>query len=316
MSVIDDVVGGDIRAAARLMRDLDDRLPRSVELLKQLHRHSGRAAVIGMTGNPGCGKSTLVDALIGWYRQQGQRVGVLAIDPSSPFSGGAILGDRIRMQRHALDDNVFIRSIASRGYLGGLSRSTTDIIAVLDAMGFDMILVETVGVGQAEVDIVEAAHVSVVVVVPGLGDEIQTMKAGILEIADILCLNKADSPGADRTLQDLEQMLGLRGDATPRPPIISTVATSRIGIPELAQAVNQHLHRQNSPARQAWLVKQARRQVENLLHESAAQKVLERLGDRYEELILQVARREIDPYTLVEQILTQHLSNSISEHRC
>jgi len=234
-------------------------------------------------------------------------VGVLAIDPSSPFSGGAILGDRIRMQRHALDDHVFIRSTASRGHLGGLSRSTTDLITVLDAMGSDTILVETVGVGQAEVDIVQAAHVSVVVVVPGLGDEIQTMKAGVLEIADILCLNKADSPDADRTLQDLEHMLSLRGDTHPRPPIISTVATSRLGIPELAQAVNQHLHGQKSPAHQAWLVKQARRQVEDLFRETMAQDVLARLGDQYEELILQVARREIDPYTAVEQIISQTL---------
>jgi LAO/AO transport system kinase len=306
--LVSHVLAGDQRAAARLMRDLDDRVPAAVECLRELYVHTGRARIIGITGNPGCGKSTLVDALVACYRKQGLKVAVVAVDPSSPFSGGAILGDRIRMQRHALDDGVFIRSLASRGHLGGLSRSTTDIVVVMDAMGSDVVLVETVGVGQAEVDIVEAAHVSVVVVVPGLGDEVQAIKAGILEIADILCVNKADREGAARTVHDLEMMLGLRPEQAARPPILSTVAVAGTGVPELCAELELQLDARDTAAWEARRLRRARREVAQILQERAAEEVRGRVGDRLEQLVEQVARRELDPYTLVDQLIAEALA--------
>ena len=307
MSSAADVVAGNLRAAARLMRDLDDRMPRAVEQLKELYPHTGKAHIIGITGNPGSGKSTLVNGLIKRYREQGLRVGVVAVDPSSPFSGGAILGDRIRMQRHALDEGVFIRSLASRGHLGGLSRSTSDIVSVMDAMGQQVVLVETVGVGQAEVDIVEAAHVSVVVAVPGLGDEVQAIKAGVLEIADILCVNKADRAGADRTLHDLQMMLDLSTSSRPRPPILSTVATTGQGVTELVQQLDQFFD-DEVDREQSWrrrVLARARRQVEDLLRQEAWDRARQGMGPDLAPLIDAVARRQLDPYTAVEQILAR-----------
>jgi LAO/AO transport system kinase len=243
--VVDGVVRGDIRTGARLMRDLDDRRPAALAALKALFPHTGKAYIVGITGNPGAGKSTVVDALISHYRAAGERVGVVCVDPTSPFSGGAILGDRIRMQRHALDAGVFIRSLATRGTLGGLSRSTLDVVAVLDAMGYTRILVETVGVGQDEIDIMKAAHTTVVVTVPGLGDDIQAIKAGLLEIAEVLVVNKADREGADRTERDLLHMLGLRAHGERKAvEIVRTIATHGLaagsGIAALGAAIEQH----------------------------------------------------------------------------
>ncbi|HSN30600.1 MAG TPA: methylmalonyl Co-A mutase-associated GTPase MeaB, partial [Kofleriaceae bacterium] len=219
------ILDGNVRAAARLMRDLDDRRPDAMTALKQLFPHTGKSYIVGITGNPGAGKSTVVDALIAHYRSQGEKVGVVAVDPTSPFSGGAILGDRIRMQRHALDPDVFIRSLATRGHLGGLSRSTFDVASVLDAMGYTRILIETVGVGQDEVEVMRAAHTTVVVTVPGLGDDIQAIKAGLLEVADVLVVNKADREGADRTERDLMHMLDLRTGDRKAVEIVRTIAT-------------------------------------------------------------------------------------------
>ena len=212
------IVGGDVRAAARLMRDLDDRFSEAEETLRALFPMTGRAWVIGITGSPGAGKSTLTDQLIGHHRRAGRTVGVIAVDPTSPFSGGAILGDRIRMQDHATDPGVFIRSLGTRGNLGGLSRSTSDLVKVLDAMGKEIILVETVGVGQDEVEIASLAHTVVVVAVPGMGDDVQAIKAGVLEIADVFCVNKADREGADRTIRDLQGMLEVRRIIQAPPP--------------------------------------------------------------------------------------------------
>jgi LAO/AO transport system kinase len=191
------------------MRDLDDDIPSAQRTLKTLYRHTGRAYILGITGAPGAGKSTLVDCLTELLRQEGKTIGIVAVDPTSPFSGGAILGDRIRMQKHALDEGVFIKSLATRGHLGGLSQSTVDIVNVMDAMGKDVVIVETVGVGQDEVEIVKVAHTNLVIVVPGLGDDIQALKAGILEIADIFVVNKSDREGADRTKQELETMVSM-----------------------------------------------------------------------------------------------------------
>ncbi|HET9624095.1 MAG TPA: methylmalonyl Co-A mutase-associated GTPase MeaB [Kofleriaceae bacterium] len=238
------IVAGDVRAAARLMRDLDDRRPAATAALGRLFPHTGRAHVVGVTGNPGAGKSTLVDALIAHFRAAGERVGVVCVDPSSPFSGGAILGDRVRMQRHALDPGVFIKSLATRGALGGLSRATLDVVHVLDAMGFARILIETVGVGQDELDVMRAAHTTVVVTVPGLGDDIQAIKSGLLEIADVLAVNKADRPDAARTERDLRHMLQLRPAGRGDVPVVRTIATrgtaGGAGIAELVAAIDGH----------------------------------------------------------------------------
>lgn len=303
MSSYDRVLAGEMRSAGRLMRDLDDGLPAARAVLKRLYSHTGHGRVIGITGPPGSGKSTLVDALIALYRRAGKRVGVVAVDPSSPFSGGAILGDRIRMNRHATDPGVFIRSLASRGHLGGLSRSTNDAVTVLDAMGYDPIFIETVGVGQAEVDIVEAAHVAVVVTVPGLGDEVQAIKAGILEIADLLCVNKADRSGADRAEHDLQLMLDLRSDKLPRPAIVPTVASTGKGIEALAAEIDRLGLRDDEASWKQRLLRRARRQLEDLIRIGATEIVLDHARDQMEDLVTAVAQRELDPYTAVERLL-------------
>lgn len=300
------VLGGEILAAARLIRDLDDQVPEAVEVLKVLHPHTGRAHVVGVTGNPGSGKSTVVDGLISWYRHGGLSVGVVAIDPTSPFTGGAILGDRIRMQRHATDSGVFIRSMATRGHLGGLSRSAADAIAVMDAMGKDVVLVETVGVGQDEVDIVTAAETSVVTVVPGLGDEIQAIKAGILEIADILLVNKADLTGADRTVADLRMMLELRADENRDVQVLRSVATRNEGIRELAEVIQAHredLDQKGEREERARARAQVR--ITDLLKERLVGEASQRLRTRggIEALARKVATREMDPYTAVDQVV-------------
>ncbi|HEY5766088.1 MAG TPA: methylmalonyl Co-A mutase-associated GTPase MeaB, partial [Candidatus Deferrimicrobiaceae bacterium] len=237
-----EILAGNVPAAARMMRDLDDEIPSAQRALKRLYRHTGRAYILGVTGAPGAGKSTLVDCLAGHFRRQGKSVGIVAIDPTSPFSGGAILGDRIRMQKHALDDGVFIKSLATRGHLGGLSKSTIDIVNVMDAMGKEVILIETVGVGQDEVEIVKVAHTNLVLVVPGLGDDIQAMKAGILEIADIFVVNKADREGADKTRQELETMVSMSDHREGEwvPPVLPTVAQEGTGVDTLLDEVDRH----------------------------------------------------------------------------
>jgi LAO/AO transport system kinase len=299
----DRVLAGDVRTAARLMRDLDDRMPGAEEVLKRLYPHTGRARVLGITGNPGAGKSTVVDALIALYRREGRRVGVVAVDLTSPFSGGAILGDRIRMQRHATDPGVFIRSLATRGHLGGLSRSTADVVAVLDAMGFDVVLVETVGVGQDEVEIVSQADTTVVVTVPGLGDEIQAIKAGILEIADVLVVNKADREGTDRTVRDLTYMLELRHSTGGDPidvEIVRTVATSGQGIDELAHAVERHragLERDPASRRR----RRAEAALAEVLDDRIRRAVAAALA-AHPELIDQLAERTLDPYSAADRL--------------
>lgn len=307
----DKILAGDLRAGSRLMRELDDRKAGAIDELKAIYPHTGRGYVVGVTGNPGSGKSTVVDALIAHYRSEGYRVGVVAVDPTSPFTGGAILGDRIRMQAHALDDGVFIRSLATRGHLGGLSRSTFDVVAVLDALGFDRILVETVGVGQDEVDVMRAAHSSLVITVPGLGDDIQAIKAGILEIADVLCVNKADREGVDRTIRDLTHMLQLRGhDERAQVEIVRTIASlgarGDSGIGDLASAIDRHRERtsegeegaRRDRSRAAAYVSDL---VRDRLAERAAAAVRARGG--LDALAEEVAARRKDPYTAAEEVL-------------
>jgi LAO/AO transport system kinase len=239
-ALADRVLAGDPRAIARAISLIEDEALQAGDLIRQIFPHTGRAYLVGVTGPPGAGKSTLVDRLVTETRSQGETLGVVAVDPTSPFTGGAILGDRLRMQAHAGDPDVFIRSMATRGQLGGLARSTTDAALVLDASGKSLVIVETVGVGQDEVDIVRTADVSIVMLVPGAGDEVQALKAGIMEIADIFVVNKADREGADRTVTAIESNLALQsfGDGVWRPPIIKTEATTGRGIPELWSAIN------------------------------------------------------------------------------
>src|SRR5712692_8582372 len=234
-SLIDRITAGDLNAVARAISKVEDGAADAAELMKKVFPRTGRALIIGITGAPGAGKSSLVDKLAAFYRKQGERVGIVAVDPSSPFSGGAILGDRIRMQTLSLDKGVFIRSMATRGQLGGLARATVDAVAILDAAGYEKVLVETVGVGQDEIEIAKAADVCVVVLVPGMGDDVQTMKAGIMEIGDVLVINKADRECVLRTEKEVEALLAIapREDQW-QPPIVKTVAIENRGIEELA----------------------------------------------------------------------------------
>ena len=267
-------------------------------------------SVLILTGPPGAGKSTLVDRLISKYRERGLKVGVVAVDPTSPFSGGAILGDRIRMQRHALDPDVFIRSVATRGYLGGLSRSTFDIVHVLDAMGYQRVLVETVGVGQDEVDVMRAAHTTVVVTVPGLGDDIQAIKSGLLEVADVLVVNKADREGADRTERDLMHMLDLRATDRKDVQIVRTIATRGTadgsGITELAAAVEAHRARAwTGEGAEARAIARASAQLSELVRALLADRAARTMAARggLAEIAHEVVERRRDPWTIAEELV-------------
>lgn len=312
MTLVAAITGGHVRSAARLMRDLDDRRPEALATLKALFPHTGGAYLVGITGTPGAGKSTLVDALITHYRATGENVGVVCVDPTSPFSGGAILGDRIRMQRHATDPGVFIHSLATRGHLGGLSRSTFDVAHVLDAMGFTRILIETVGVGQDEVDVMQAAHTTVVVTVPGLGDDIQALKSGLLEIADVLVVNKADREGADRTERDLVHMLSLRAGSAGASSVgvVKTIATrgnaEGSGIAPLAAAVQAHRTAawtgSGAAARE---LARTTAHVRELVRGALADRVAIALQARLSDIALAVSERHADPWSLAQQLVDE-----------
>jgi len=306
-SLIKRIDEGDAAAVARAISKIEDGSEDASALMKQIYKASRGGVVIGITGAPGAGKSSLVDKLAQHYRERGERVGIIAVDPSSPFSGGAILGDRIRMQTLGLDEGVFIRSMATRGNLGGLARATVDAVAILDAARYSKIIVETVGVGQDEVEIVKAADVSVVVLVPGMGDDIQAIKAGIMEIGDIFVINKSDREGVYATEKELEALLSLSARADGwDPPIVRTVATEAVGIQELAQAIERFSDRRSnvqltSDRRRAI----ARWRIVELLQERLLASVLSSDGatDRLERLADEVATRRRDPYSAVDELM-------------
>jgi len=313
----DSLRAGDVRALARAISTVENRAPGWSELLKALFPHSGRARVIGLTGAPGAGKSTLVDQLARFYRaapealdtgsgrKDKRTVGIIAVDPTSPYTGGAVLGDRIRMQEHFSDPGIFIRSMATRGSLGGLARTTADVATVLDAAGRDVILIETVGVGQDEIDIVRLADITVVILVPGMGDDVQTIKAGIMEIADIFVINKSDRDGADRVEREIRalQSLALRHDGW-TPPIVKTVASDGTGVKELAAAIaeyEEYLQDENRALKKS--VENWQERLIEMLRDAMLEKARAQMSDvNLARLAAEVAEHKRDPYTLIEEI--------------
>jgi LAO/AO transport system kinase len=306
-SLAERVFAGDARGIARAISLIEDESPGGAELVRDIYARTGRAYLIGVTGPPGAGKSTLVDRMTTELRKAGQTIGIVAVDPTSPFSGGAILGDRVRMGAHFGDEGVFIRSMATRGHLGGLARATSDVALVLDAAGKDVVMIETVGVGQDEVDIVRTADISIVVLVPGTGDEVQALKAGIMEIADIFVVNKADRDGADRLVQSVAAMLGLHTFAAGewRPPIVKTEATSGAGVPELIEAI-QKFRAQSTAARATRQRERQEYRLRDLLSHRFMQLVEDTLPKgELERVIDGIASRQLDPYSAAADIIRQ-----------
>ena len=295
---------GDVRALARLLSLVEDESPQVRIVIRDLLPDTGGARIIGLTGAPGVGKSTMTSALVGAFRVAGHRVAVLAVDPTSPFTGGALLGDRVRMQEHAADEAVFIRSMASRGHLGGLAASTPQAIRVLDAAGFDLIIIETVGVGQAEVAIASLADSVVVLLAPGMGDAIQAAKAGILEVADLFVVNKADKPDAQQVVRDLRGMIALadRGEDDWKPPIVSTVAVRTEGIQELVSRLNQHWSWLNDTGElKHRRLARAREELTSLVFAALRERLA---GSRLDELAGQVADGTLDPFQAADELLS------------
>ena len=305
-SLVEQLRAGDPRALARAISTVENRAPGWSDLLKALFPHSGQARIIGLTGPPGAGKSTLVDQLARRYRNENRTVGIIAVDPTSPYTGGAILGDRIRMQDHFSDPGIYIRSMATRGSLGGLARTTADVATVLDASGRDLVMIETVGVGQDEVDIVRLADVTIVILVPGMGDDVQTIKAGIMEIADVFVINKSDREGAERVEREIRalQSLAVRSDNW-TPPIVKTVATEGTGIADLAAAIGDYeayLQKENLVLKHN--VENWQNRLVEMLRDALLDRACDQLGNgavtRY---AAEVAEHKRDPYSLVEEIV-------------
>lgn len=314
MEIVEKIKKGDIRATARLIRDIDDNIPEAREVLKNLYSLTGRAYVIGVTGAPGVGKSTLVDQMVAHLRKGEKTVGVLAVDPTSPFSGGAILGDRVRMQRHSMDEGVFIRSMATRGQFGGLTQATRSAIDVLDAMGKDYIIVETVGVGQDEIDIVRSADTTMVVLIPGMGDDVQALKAGILEVGDIFIVNKADREGSDKTVNDIKLMIEMdekRYKDGWKPSILTAQAVFDNGVKEILDEIEKHRDFLESSLELQSTLRYEKAQ--NDLYEMIKDKIVKDILDditesgEFEKSIRAIVDRKIDPYTACDNIVFKKL---------
>jgi LAO/AO transport system kinase len=309
-SWVEEIRGGNLRALARAITAVENRDPAAHDLLKALFPFSGTARVVGITGSPGAGKSTLVDALAREYRKQNKTIGIVAVDPTSPFSGGAILGDRIRMSSHHADPGIFIRSMATRGALGGLSHTTADIATIMDASGRDLVLIETVGVGQDEIDIVRLADVTIVILVPGMGDDVQSIKAGIMEIADIFVINKADREGADRVEREIRAMQSLAHPRTDNwtPPVVKTIANDGTGVPALAQAIEKYEKFLDSTevGRQR-RTENWRNRLIQMLRDELLERVLRQQMTDYDasRFAAEVAEHKRDPYTLIDEIISK-----------
>lgn len=305
------VLQGDPRSIARLITLAENNSPEASRAMKKIHRHTGNAHVVGITGVMGSGKSTLIYELTRMYRQQGKTVGIIAIDPTSPFSGGAVLGDRVRMMELAIDDGVFIRSMGTRGMLGGLASAVYDVVEILDASGKDVILVETVGVGQAEVDVIKIADTTIVVIVPGLGDAVQTLKAGVMEIADIYVINKADRPGVEQAMAEVRSLVDITcANQDRKTPILKTVAQTGEGITELIDEIHAHqeylkisnrFETQRKFRYEAELVEIIRKRLMSLIFDES------KVKDRVDTIIDQIASKKIDPYSAADEILGQIL---------
>jgi len=306
------ILAGDTRTVARLISDIDDRVPDVRQILKELYPHTGKAYIIGITGAPGVGKSTLVDHVVGHLRKKDKTVGIIAVDPTSPFTGGAILGDRIRMQRHSNDPGVFIRSLATRGHFGGLTQSTRSAIDVLDAMGKEYIIVETVGVGQDEVDVVRSAHTTIIVVIPGMGDDIQAIKAGILEAGDIFVINKSDRDGYDKTFSDLRSMIEMSQnrykEGTWRPTILKTEAIVDQGIYELLEEIENH-RKYLIGSTGCINLRRRRDRVREELGEKVKSRLIQEVfarlteGDEFEKAVDSIVEGKTDPYTASDELV-------------
>jgi LAO/AO transport system kinase len=313
---VERIVAGDRRAIARAISAVENNAPEAAALLRKLFPRTGNAFVIGVTGSPGAGKSTLVEKLAGAYRAQDLRVGIVAVDPTSPFSGGAILGDRIRMQSLFADEGVYIRSMATRGHLGGLALAAQDVVTILDAAGCRVVLIETVGVGQDEVEVARHADATVLLLVPGMGDDVQTIKAGVMEIADLYVINKADRPGTERVEQEVAAMLSLspRRDGW-QPPVLRTVATTGEGIEELREALDQFRQAsEQSPLRQERQREQWRARLLEMLRQELFQKALARLPESaIETQLAALLERRSDPHSAVEQLIAEFQQNNIEQ---
>jgi len=304
MDLAQELIKGNHIAIARAISLAENNRTAAQEMMKKIFPQTGKSLVVGVTGSPGSGKSTLVDQMVVHLRKNGKKIGIIAVDPSSPFTGGAILGDRIRMMRHSTDPEVFIRSMAARGHLGGLAKATGEAIAILEAAGKDFILVETIGVGQDEVEVVKLADIVLVILIPGAGDEIQAFKAGIMEIADLFVLNKADSPGAEKTEKQLQAMLDLGFGGETVPPVVKTVATEGKGVKPLVTEIGKLVASKS----QEFIDSRKKRLISWMLRDIISDKIYQAVSQNipeseYESLIEKIYKREIDPYTVADKIV-------------